>query len=85
MLNDTDKTEDTIKSIISKVAGYPVSEIHDDIRIRDDLLVDSLKQMEIVARIEHQFGIPLDEGQLICLETLGEFFDLVNNQILTST
>lgn len=78
------KNEDTIKTIISKVAGYPISEIHDDIRLRDDLLVDSLKQMEIVARIEHHFGVPLDEGQLICLETLGEFFDLVNSKILTS-
>lgn len=84
-MNDIVKNEETIKTIISKVAGYPIGEIHDDIRLRDDLLVDSLKQMEIVARIEHHFGVPLDEGQLICLETLGEFFDLVNNQILTST
>jgi len=74
--------EDSVKEIISKVAGYPIDEIHDDVHIRDDLLVDSLKQMEIVARIEHKFGIPLDEGKLANLETLGDFLDLVNQQIL---
>jgi acyl carrier protein len=79
------KIEDSIKTIIAKVAGFPIEEIHSDIHLRNDLLVDSLKQMEIVARIEHHFGIPLDEGELVCLETLGEFFDLVNCQILTST
>ena len=46
--------------------------------------MDSLKQMEIVARIEHHFGIPLNESELACLETLGEFFDLVNASILTA-
>ncbi len=76
--------KDSVKEIISKVAGYPVDEIHDDIHIRDDLLVDSLKQMEIVARIEHHFGIPLDEGEMANLETLGDFLDLVNLQILTA-
>ncbi|RKX87131.1 MAG: acyl carrier protein [Spirochaetes bacterium] len=76
--------EDSVKKIISKVAGYPMDEIHDDIHIRDDLLIDSLKQMEIIARIEHQFGIPLDEGKLANLETLGDFLDLINQQILIS-
>lgn len=84
-MSDKVPVEDSIKTIISKVAGYPIGEIHEDIHLRDDLLIDSLKQMEIVARIEHHFGIPLDEGELVCLETLGEFFDLINNQILTST
>ena len=43
-----------------------------------------IKQMEIIARIEHQFGIPLDEGKLANLETLGDFLDLINQQILIS-
>ncbi len=84
-MSNKNQNEDSIKAIISKVAGYPVDEIHDDIHIRDDLLVDSLKQMEIVARIEHHFGIPLDEGELVCLETLGDFLNLINSQILTAT
>jgi len=83
-MSEQERNEDSIKGIISKVAGYPVSDIHNDIHIRDDLLVDSLKQMEIVARIEHHFGIPLDEGELVSLETLGDFLELVNNQILAA-
>ncbi len=81
----TSNKKDRIKEIISKVAGFPLEEIHDDIRIRDDLLVDSLKQMEIVARIEVEFNVPLEEGKLACLETLGEFFELVTDQITANT
>ena len=73
--------EQRIKAIISRVAGFPLEEINEEIRIRDDLLVDSLKQMEIVARIEHTFDIPLEESKLVCLETLGEFFDLIHAEI----
>ncbi len=83
-MHDTNENERIITTIISKVAGYPEQDINEDVRIRDDLLVDSLKQMEIVARIEHHFGIPLNESELACLETLGEFFDLVNASILTA-
>lgn len=84
-MNHSDTNKEAIKTIISKVAGYPLDEIYEDIRLRDDLLVDSLKQMEIVARIEHHFNVPLDESRLACLETLGEFFELVNENIVTAS
>ena len=82
---DQASVRESVKAIISKVAGYPLDEIRDDIRIRDDLLVDSLKQMEIVARIEHHFGVQMNEGELAGLETLGEFFSLVNTQVAAVT
>ena len=70
-----------IKEILSDVSGYPINEIHEDIHIRDELLIDSIKQMEIVARIENRFDLSLEEGQLVCLETLGEFFDLISEKL----
>ncbi len=79
----TDKdTETTVRSIISRVSGFPTEEIHADVNIQEELLIDSLMQMEIVVRIEQTLGISMDEARLSCIETLGEFFDMVNDSVV---
>lgn len=68
---------DQIKGIISKVAGYPTDELQDNVDFRNDLLIDSLKLMEILARVEIDFRISLDENELLNLDTLGDFYSYV--------
>jgi acyl carrier protein len=68
-----------IKRIISEVAGIPLSDLEDDLRMRDELMLDSLKEMEIVARTEIKLGVILDEGKLIGIQTLGEYCAAVIN------
>lgn len=66
-----------VKQIIANVAGIPLSDLEDDHLLRDELMLDSLKEMEIVGRTEMHFGICLEEGDLLALRTLGEYCDLV--------
>ncbi len=66
-----------IKEIISRISRIDASELEENILIRDELGVDSLMAMEIIATCEKQFEIHIDEGILFEIETIGDFIDLV--------
>lgn len=62
---------------MSRVSRIDVSELDSEIKFREELGVDSLMAMEIVATCEKQLGIQIDEGQLYTIETIGDFTSLV--------
>ena len=66
-----------IKEIISRISRIDAFELEENIAIRDELGVDSLMAMEIIATCEKQFQIHIDEGILFKIETIGDFFNLV--------
>jgi acyl carrier protein len=66
-----------IKEIMSRVSRIDISELDSDIKFREELGVDSLMAMEIVATCEKQFDIQIDEDQLYKVETIGDFESLV--------
>lgn len=65
------------KSIISRVSRIDVSEIRDNVLFRDELGIDSLMGMEIIASCEKRFGVRIEETALSGIERVGEFFDLL--------
>ena len=70
---------DRIAGIVSRVSRIDVSELLDDVKIREELGVDSLMAMEIVASCEKELQIRIDEGQLYRLQTVGDFMNLVTS------
>jgi acyl carrier protein len=66
-----------VKKIVAQVAGLPIYELEADHMLREELMLDSLKELEIVARTEIYFGVSLDEGELMAVRTLREFVDKV--------
>jgi len=66
-----------IKEIMSRISRIDASELEENIVIRDELGVDSLMAMEIIATCEKQLQIHIDEGILFEIETIGDFIDLV--------
>jgi acyl carrier protein len=69
------------KEIISNVAGIDTWEIDNDVKLREELMLDSLREMEIVARTELRFGISLDEDLLATIRTLEEYCDLIEKAV----
>ena len=53
-----------LKEIIAKVAELPLKEIKDEKRLVADFKLDSLKRLELVARIESEFSVALDESEI---------------------
>jgi acyl carrier protein len=72
---------DKTKQIIANVAGIDVEELDRDLKLREELMLDSLKEMEIVARTELSFGITLEENQLINVQTLDDYCDLIEKAV----
>ena len=66
-----------IKEIMSRISRIDASELEENILIRDELGVDSLMAMEIIATCEKQLEIHIDEGRLFEIETIGDFIDMV--------
>ena len=76
MSNRTEITRE-LKTIVSNVTRIDLSELSESTRVREELGIDSLMAMEIVALCEKQFGISIDEEQLFQVETVGDFYNLV--------
>jgi acyl carrier protein len=66
-----------IKEIISRISRIPIEELEDDIRISEDLGVDSIMAMEIMATLEIKLGLSLDAEQLSAIDEVGDFISLI--------
>jgi acyl carrier protein len=69
--------QEELKNLVSLITRIDVSELSEEVRVREELGIDSLMAMEIVAACEKRFDIQIDEGQLFEIETVGEFHNLV--------
>ena len=69
------------KEIISQVSGIDAKELESDLILREELMLDSLKEMEIVARTELQFGISIDEELLIHVRTFDDYCGFVEKAL----
>jgi acyl carrier protein len=72
-------SRDSIKEIISRISRIPVEELDDDSRIREDLGVDSIMAMEIIATFEVKFGVAFDVDKYSDIDEVGEFINLVRD------
>ncbi|MEZ5142157.1 MAG: acyl carrier protein [Acidimicrobiales bacterium] len=46
-----------------------------------DLDADSIDLIEVVNRVERDFGIQIEEQQLYDVETVGQFVDLIDREL----
>lgn len=73
----TEKIRQTIKQIVSRISRIDAQEFEDDVIIREELGIDSLMAMEIIATCEKHLDIQLDEAIFTDIETVGDFLDLL--------
>ena len=74
---NTKNIQEELKNLVSLITRIDVSELSEEVRVREELGIDSLMAMEIVAACEKRFDIQIDEEQLFEIETVGEFYNLV--------
>ena len=76
-LAKTSKIRKDIKKLVAEIARMDVRKIKESANIRDDLGVDSLAAMEILASIEKKLGIVIDEAKAFDVVTVQDLIDLV--------
>ncbi|MFP4430840.1 MAG: acyl carrier protein [Spirochaetaceae bacterium] len=69
-----------VYSIVSRIARVPADELSDDLLIRDELSIDSLLALEILAVCGRELRIEVDEAECVDLETLGEFLSYLESK-----
>jgi len=67
----------TIKRIVSRISRIDAEEFDDEVVIREELGIDSLMAMEIIATCEKHLDIQIDEAMFADIETVGDFLDLL--------
>lgn len=73
-----DKEE--LRSLIAHILDLDVEEITDDADFVRDLEVDSLMVLEIVVRLQRQYGVKLEERDLKDVSSLPQVLRLISDR-----
>jgi acyl carrier protein len=76
---DPQSIRNEVRQIVSKISRIDAGELQDHVLIREELGIDSLMSMEIIARSEKALGIKIDESLFASIQTVGDFYDLLVN------
>lgn len=66
-----------IKKLVADIAEKSVDEIKDDATFGEELGIDSMMALEIVASIEKKFKIIIPENEIPNIRSLKNIFDMV--------
>jgi len=68
---------DTVKELIAKQLKADASTITRDTRLVEDLKADSANIMVMIMDLEDQFGITVEDDQIMKLRTIGNVVDYI--------
>lgn len=77
---DQEIYQDIIK-VLAKITRIDASSIDDNVLIRDELGIDSLMGIEIIAKVEKYYNIHLEESLLFEINRVGDFINLVKSKL----
>jgi acyl carrier protein len=66
-----------IKKLVAEIAEKSPDEIKDDARFAEDLGIDSMMALEIVAMIEKKYKVIIPEAEIPNIRSLQNVYDLV--------
>ena len=70
---------DTVVEMISKQLKVDPSTITRESRLIDDLKADSANVMVMIMDLEDQFGITVDDDQIMKMKTVGDVVDYIES------
>lgn len=68
---------DEVSAVLREISEVEV-EITESSRLAEDLLIDSLKLIDVVVALEQELGVELSEDDLVDLTTVGELVALAS-------
>jgi acyl carrier protein len=69
-----------IRDVLSEELNVSPAAITDQARLREDLSIDSITALNLLFRLERDFGVRLSEEELVALRTVGELKTLVQRR-----
>jgi acyl carrier protein len=77
--NTIDKEK--LRTLIAEVLELPVEEVTDDADFNQDLGVYSLLAMEVILRVEKDYGIKIAESEMDDITSLNRAYELVTTKL----
>ena len=74
---DIEDIKKEIKKMVSDIAEIPEEEIKDEARFAEDLGIDSMMALEIVASIEKKYKIVIPEEKIPIISSLQNVYELM--------
>jgi len=75
------KNEERIKEMVCEIIGIAKEEINPDASFMDDMGLDSLRALEILAAIENEFRITIEPEKLREMTTLNNVVKLTTEYL----
>lgn len=78
----------TRKQVVEKVNQFLIddfeieeSKLGEDKLIDSEIGIDSLDMVDILVRVNEEFGFKLEKAELMTVKTLGDFYDLLMKHV----
>ena len=69
--------EERVKAVTGRGLGFDPSEIKPEHQFAADLGAESIQSVELVAMLEEEFGIEMDEDAALSVETVGDAVEFI--------
>jgi len=74
---DREEILERVCEVVSDVLGVNIQDITADSRFVEDLGAESVQSVELVAALEEEFDVEMDEEAALRVETVGSVVDLI--------
>jgi acyl carrier protein len=75
-----DEIEMKVKSVIAEKAGKSISDIRDDASFIEDLGLDSLDLVDMIMKLEEEFGISIPDEDLDKIRTVKDAINYIREK-----
>ncbi|OGB97831.1 hypothetical protein A3F06_00360 [candidate division TM6 bacterium RIFCSPHIGHO2_12_FULL_36_22] len=79
-MTESAANKSSLHRLLAQITGMNVNKINDNTKLVANLKIDSLMRVELVARIEQDFGVVLNEVSITPQMTVQELQELINKQ-----
>lgn len=76
------QAEARIYRILSDLSAVPVTEIHADDRLREDLGLDSVGSMELVSMLSEEFAIEVELEEAVQITDVAGLMNLASRRLI---
>lgn len=70
-------TIDQLKSLLCEITGQAEEMMQLDARFKEDLTMDSIAMADLIASLEEDFEIIIEQEQAVSIQTLAQLVDFI--------
>ena len=81
MTTSLDRITETVRTIVAEVLAVPAAELAVDTDLREVEGADSIKVLRLVARIEREYDVELEDSDVFGVSSISEIADVVRKAL----